>query len=99
MTEAGYRPEFGARELRRLIRTELENRLAKAMLKGDFKPDDTVAARYDRDAGKVVLKKRAGAKKNSGVASKKKKHTSENSTSDVQEEIQSIINSEESKPV
>jgi ATP-dependent Clp protease ATP-binding subunit ClpC len=53
--EAGYRPEFGARELRRLLRSELESRLARAMLASEVKEGDTVRAGWDAAAGKVVL--------------------------------------------
>ena len=53
--EAGYRPEFGARELRRLIRSELETRLARAMLAGEVKDGDTMRVGWDAAAGKVVL--------------------------------------------
>ncbi|MCY7264966.1 hypothetical protein, partial [Pseudomonas protegens] len=34
LAREGYRPEFGARELRRQIRQSIENELAKAMLDG-----------------------------------------------------------------
>ena len=40
--EIGYDPIFGARPLKRAIQTHLENELAKAFLKGDFKPKDIV---------------------------------------------------------
>jgi ATP-dependent Clp protease ATP-binding subunit ClpC len=52
---AGFRPEFGARELRRLIRSDLETRLASAMLAGDIEEGDRVRARWDGDARKVVF--------------------------------------------
>ena len=58
---AGYRPEFGARELRRLIRSELETRLATAMLGGEFTEGDTVLARYDTQARRVMFEKRTPA--------------------------------------
>ncbi len=43
LVAAGYRPEFGARELRRLIRAELETQLARAMLAGEIQEGQTVA--------------------------------------------------------
>ncbi|MDI3307867.1 MAG: AAA family ATPase [Acetobacteraceae bacterium] len=55
---AGFRPEFGARELRRLIRSELETHLARAMLSGEVKEGDTVLARWDAAAGGMVLEPR-----------------------------------------
>lgn len=38
----GYKPEYGARELKREIRYELENKLAKAMLNGEVKEGSIV---------------------------------------------------------
>nr|WP_256439156.1 hypothetical protein [Rubellimicrobium arenae] len=52
---AGFRPEFGARELRRLIRSEVETQLARAMLANEVHEGDRVVARWDAEAGKVVL--------------------------------------------
>ncbi len=37
LAEEAYQPEFGARELKRQIRQQLETRLATAMLKGEVK--------------------------------------------------------------
>ena len=50
---AGYRPEFGARELRRLIRSELETALARKMLAGEVTAGDRVVAR--RRDGRTTL--------------------------------------------
>ena len=52
----GYRPEFGARELRRLIRTELETQLARAMLAGEVVEGAKVTARWDATADKVAFR-------------------------------------------
>jgi ATP-dependent Clp protease ATP-binding subunit ClpC len=61
LAEAGYRPEFGARELRRQIRQLIENELAKEMLKGDIAEGATVRCRYDATQQRVVFDaKRAG---------------------------------------
>ena len=56
---AGYRPEYGARELRRVIRSELETQLARAMLAGDVKEGSTVVARRDAELGRIVLDTRS----------------------------------------
>ena len=56
LAAAGFRPEFGARELRRLIRSELETRLASALLGGEVSEGDTVRARWE--AGQVILETR-----------------------------------------
>jgi ATP-dependent Clp protease ATP-binding subunit ClpC len=49
----GFRPEFGARELRRLIRSELETELARAMLADEVHEGDRVLARWDDGEQKV----------------------------------------------
>ena len=56
---AGYQPEYGARELRRLIRSELETRLAQAMLAGEVHEGDAVLARWDDGQHRVVLEPRS----------------------------------------
>jgi ATP-dependent Clp protease ATP-binding subunit ClpC len=56
---AGFRPEYGARELRRLIRSELETELARALLANDVHEGDTVLARWDGIRQAVVLERRA----------------------------------------
>lgn len=52
--EHGYDAEFGARPLRRLIQTEVEDRLSDAVLAGRFTADDTVAIDVEED--EIVLK-------------------------------------------
>jgi ATP-dependent Clp protease ATP-binding subunit ClpC len=55
LADVGYRPEFGARELRRQIRQLIENELAKEMLRGDVTEGAEVTCRYDREARKVAF--------------------------------------------
>ncbi|SOR27607.1 Chaperone protein ClpB [Methylorubrum extorquens] len=55
LAAAGFRPEFGARELRRLIRSELETQLARAMLADRVHEGDRVLARWDGTRQTVVL--------------------------------------------
>jgi ATP-dependent Clp protease ATP-binding subunit ClpC len=55
LAEVGYRPEFGARELRRKIQTEVENPLAEEMLSGRLTRGDKVLVRYDGE--KTVFEK------------------------------------------
>jgi ATP-dependent Clp protease ATP-binding subunit ClpC len=62
LAAAGFRPEFGARELRRLIRTELETELARAMLTNEVSEGDKVSARWDEERNKVVLHRAEAAK-------------------------------------
>ena len=42
LAEEGFDPVYGARPLRRLISSEIENPLAQALLSGDFGPKDTI---------------------------------------------------------
>ncbi len=53
LAELGYDPLFGARPLKRVIQTELENPLAKAMIAGTFKEGDSV--RVKRTASGLSL--------------------------------------------
>ncbi|MCB8981212.1 MAG: ATP-dependent Clp protease ATP-binding subunit [Ardenticatenaceae bacterium] len=52
--EHGYDAEFGARPLRRLVQTEVEDRLSDAVLAGRFAADDVVTIDVEDDA--IVLK-------------------------------------------
>lgn len=38
----GYDPNYGARPVKRVIQQNVENELAKGILRGDFKDEDTV---------------------------------------------------------
>ncbi|TWI68781.1 ATP-dependent Clp protease ATP-binding subunit ClpC [Bradyrhizobium huanghuaihaiense] len=53
----GYQPEFGARELRRLIRSEIETELARAMLAGEVQDGDRVTVRRDGNEQKVTFER------------------------------------------
>jgi ATP-dependent Clp protease ATP-binding subunit ClpC len=57
LAKVGYQPEYGARALKRIIRTEVETKLAEAMLKGDITEGSTVTLRYDEATGTVVFDK------------------------------------------
>ena len=56
--EEGYKPEFGARELKRLIRSELETALARGMLGGGIGKGDHASARWDDKAERVVFERK-----------------------------------------
>ncbi|MDM0109545.1 ATP-dependent Clp protease ATP-binding subunit [Variovorax sp. J22R24] len=47
LAEIGYDPEFGARMLKRKLRSEVESRLATAMLKGEVSAGQSVKLGYD----------------------------------------------------
>jgi ATP-dependent Clp protease ATP-binding subunit ClpC len=55
LAEVGYQPEYGARELRRQIRSLIETELASAMLRGDMGEGDTVRCAFDKTTNKVRL--------------------------------------------
>ncbi|MCS7207490.1 MAG: ATP-dependent Clp protease ATP-binding subunit [Dehalococcoidia bacterium] len=47
--QKGYDPNFGARPLRRVIQTHVEDRLSEELLAGKFKPGDTVIIDVEND--------------------------------------------------
>ncbi len=47
--EKGYDPVFGARPLRRVIQERLEDSLSEALLRGDFKPGDTIRVELSKE--------------------------------------------------
>jgi len=59
--EEGYKPEFGARELKRLIRSELETALAREMLGGGIGKGDHAHARWDDKAERVAFDRKQPA--------------------------------------
>jgi ATP-dependent Clp protease ATP-binding subunit ClpC len=82
LATVGFRPEFGARELRRLIRTELETQLARSMLANEINEGDAVSARWDGAQQKVVLDRRkstAAGKRESKAAAPPKSDTAKSS--------------------
>lgn len=50
----GYQPEYGARELRRLIKTDVENVLARKLLSGEIKEGSNVSIDYSTDRGIAI---------------------------------------------
>ncbi|MEJ1087985.1 AAA family ATPase [Microbacterium sp. Mu-80] len=59
LAERGYDPVFGARPLRRLIQTEVQNRLATALLSGGVHDGDTVRVDVSADGSGLVLTSQA----------------------------------------
>lgn len=56
LAKVGYMPEFGARELRRKIQSEVETKLAREMLKGDIKEGAQVNISYSEKEGVKIEK-------------------------------------------
>ncbi len=57
LAKVGYQPEFGARELKRKLRNELEIKLAEAMLKGEISEGDKILVTYDEEVKCVKFEK------------------------------------------
>ena len=55
LAERGYDPLFGARPLRRLIQSEIQDRLAMALLSGGARDGDVVRVDVAADGGQLVL--------------------------------------------
>lgn len=70
LSKVGFMPEFGARELRRRIQSEVETKLAKEMLKGEVKEGDQVKISYNDKDGVIIEKMSKG---NGEAKSKKQK--------------------------
>ena len=54
MVENGYDPAYGARPVKRLMQRELTNLLAKSILDGSVRRDETITV--DVSGAEVVLK-------------------------------------------
>ncbi len=55
LAERGYDPIYGARPLRRLMQTEIDDRLATALLSGKIRDGDTVLVDLDPDADALTV--------------------------------------------
>jgi len=90
LTEAGYQPEFGARELKRQIRQTIETKLAKEILADRLKSGDRVEVDYDKDSDEVKFNKLAApeakdakdAKKDAGGKAKPNGKAAANASGD-----------------
>ena len=58
LAKIGNQPEFGARELRRQIKNEIENKLAKEILRGNVSEGSSITFDYDIKKG-ITLQKTA----------------------------------------
>jgi ATP-dependent Clp protease ATP-binding subunit ClpC len=57
LADVGYVPEFGARELKRKIQTEIETPLAREILSGSIAAGDVVQVDFDKSSSKVTFVK------------------------------------------
>ncbi|MCX7854563.1 MAG: ATP-dependent Clp protease ATP-binding subunit [Anaerolineae bacterium] len=54
LAREGYSPEYGARPLRRVIQTQVEDAISEALLAGDFGPGDTIYVDADGEDIRIV---------------------------------------------
>ena len=80
--QEGYKPEFGARELKRLIRSELETALAREMLGGGIGKDDHANARWDEKAERVSFERKEPLEAQVGTEKSDEAKTAEEPQSD-----------------
>jgi ATP-dependent Clp protease ATP-binding subunit ClpC len=57
LADVGYMPEFGARELKRKIQTEIETPLAREMLSGHISSGDAILIDFEKQSGKMTFAK------------------------------------------
>jgi len=57
LADTGFDPKYGARPLRRAIQTNIEDKLAEAILAGTLKEGDTVRFEYLDNEMVVEVKK------------------------------------------
>ncbi len=60
LVDVCFVPEYGARELKRKIRTQVSTRLAYSMLKQEIMEGDAVTIRYDSEANHVKIDRTGG---------------------------------------
>ena len=58
-------PQYGARPLRRLIQTEVEDRFSEALLDRIVEEGDTAVVDLDVDAGRLIIEKKVSHRKKS----------------------------------
>ena len=69
LADRGYSPQFGARELRRIVQQEVEGLLARKLLAGEIAKGSVVEVDYDRSRGELVVHSLAPAASNPGKGS------------------------------
>jgi ATP-dependent Clp protease ATP-binding subunit ClpA len=57
LAEIGYDPDYGARQLRRVIQTELETPLSQELIKEEFSAGDTIQVTLNAKSKELVFSK------------------------------------------
>ncbi|MFD3745265.1 ATP-dependent Clp protease ATP-binding subunit [Nocardia sp. NPDC058633] len=73
LSERGFRPEYGARPLRRTVQKELDNRVSRLLLDGSLEPGDTVKVDTANDDLVVTAVSPGGKADTNGSAAAPKK--------------------------
>lgn len=73
LAAVGFKPEYGARELRRLIRSDLETGLARALLASEIRRGDRVVARWDSAQHKTIFDRQDTANQQSKAEKPRRK--------------------------
>jgi ATP-dependent Clp protease ATP-binding subunit ClpC len=63
LANKGYEPQYGARPLRRLIQTEVEDRFSEALLDRIVEEGDTAVVDLDVDAGHLMIERKVSDRK------------------------------------
>jgi len=63
LADKGYEPQYGARPLRRLIQTEVEDRFSEALLDRIVEEGDTAVVDLDIDAGHLMIERKVSDRK------------------------------------
>ncbi|MCK9349845.1 MAG: ATP-dependent Clp protease ATP-binding subunit [Clostridiales bacterium] len=58
LADKGYEPQYGARPLRRLIQTEVEDRFSEALLDGTVEKGEVAVVSLDKAQGHLVIQKK-----------------------------------------
>ena len=72
LIEKGYKPEYGARPLRRAVERHIEDYLAEEILRGNLKSGMVAKAQADGNKLLFFLEKKPGRKKSTAKTTAKK---------------------------
>jgi ATP-dependent Clp protease ATP-binding subunit ClpB len=66
--DRGYDPVYGARPLKRVLQSEIQNQLAKHLLRGDFEPGSKIAVDLDEDGERLTFEADGRTEEKASVA-------------------------------
>jgi ATP-dependent Clp protease ATP-binding subunit ClpB len=68
LADRGYDPVYGARPLKRVLQTEIQNQLAKHLLRGDFEPGSRIFVDLDEDGEALTFEADGSSEEKVSVA-------------------------------